>query len=127
MSKGQTSKAAKGADDAATAIQQNIEQISRASEHFMKGVMNAAVRQMELGQSLIEAGMEDFNLVARARTPESLLQAELEVFRRRSERLAAAMQTASEDLRQAWSATLDLTRSGASPPVEPGEPTKPAA
>jgi hypothetical protein len=91
-----------GGPEAAAVVQQNLDNLKAASERFMKGVVKATVQQIELSRGLFEGGMEDFSLLAKAHTPETFVQAELDVFRRRSERVIAAMQTLSDELRKTW-------------------------
>jgi hypothetical protein len=112
MQKDQTPPA--GAAEPAAMAQANLQQLTEASERFMKGVVDASVRQIELSRSLIEGGLEDFQLLALARTPEALVHAEFDVLRRRSERMISAMQKASDDLTQTWSKAIEMTQSSAS-------------
>jgi hypothetical protein len=112
-----------GANEAAAMAQQNLEQLTRASERFMKGVVNAAVQQIELSRGLIQGGMEDLSLLAQARTPETFVQAELDVFRRRSERMIEAMQKVSDELRQTWGEAFELAK----PAAQAARPTAAAA
>jgi Phasin protein len=97
--------------EAATRVQQNFAQLAHAYQHFMKGLMNVAAQQIELGKGMMDSGVEDFDLLAQARTPEALVQAELEVFRRRSERAVLTTQKITDELRQTWVEAFELVQS----------------
>lgn len=111
--------------------QQNYQHLMAASERFMTGVVSATVKQLELSRGLIQGGLEDFDRLSQARTPETFVQAELEVLRRRSERVMNAIQTVSEELARAWGEALEMAQpqgqSEASPPANakpaPNKPT----
>ncbi|MDB5479965.1 MAG: hypothetical protein JWO83_1018 [Caulobacteraceae bacterium] len=111
MAKDRTSESmARSAADGAAMAQQNYQNLVTASERFMTGVVNAAVKQLELSRGLIQGGLEDFDHLSQARTPETFVQAELEVLRRRSERVMNAMQTLTEELTRAWGEALELAQ-----------------
>jgi hypothetical protein len=119
MAKDRTSDSmARSAADGVAMAQQNYQNLVTASERFMTGAVNAAVKQLELSRGLIQGGLEDFDRLSQARTPETFVQAELEVLRRRSERVMNAMQTLSEEMARAWGEALEL----AQPPRAAGEP-----
>ena len=73
--------------------------------------MNVAVQQIELGKGMMDSGVEDFDLLAQAHTPEALVQAELEIFRRRSERAIVTTQKITDELRQSWVEAFELVQS----------------
>jgi hypothetical protein len=97
--------------EATTRVRRNFAQLTHASQHFMKGLMNVAVQQIELGKGMMDSGVEDFDLLAQARTPEAVVQAELEVFRRRSERAIVTAQKITDELRQSWVEAFELVQS----------------
>lgn len=86
MSSTQNVVFSKGFAEAANFGQENFARLSRGYECLMKGMINVAAQQAELGRGLMQAGMEDFGLLAQAKSPEAFLQAEMEIFRRGSER-----------------------------------------
>jgi hypothetical protein len=121
MAKDRTSDSmARSAADGVAMAQQNYQKLVTASERFMTGAVNAAVKQLELSRGLIQGGMEDFDRLTQARTPETFVQAELEVLRRRSERVMNAMQVLSEEMARAWGEALELAQP---PPRGAGEPS----
>lgn len=93
---------ASGFSEAALLGQQNLVRFSRGYECLMKGLINVAIQQIELSRGLLENGVEDFNLLTQARTPDAFVQAELEVFRRRSERALGAAQKISAELNKTF-------------------------
>lgn len=118
--------AAKSAADGAATAQQNYQHLMAASERFMTGVVNAAMKQLELSRGLIQGGLEDFDRLSQARTPETFVQAELEVLRRRSERVMNTMQTVSEELARAWGEALEMAQPPGRPAETPSASAKPA-
>ncbi len=132
MAKDRTSDSvAQSVVDGAAIAQQNYEHLMTASERFMTGVVSATVRQLELSRGLIQGGLEDFDRLSQARTPETFVQAELEVLRRRSERVMTAMQTVSEELARAWGEALEMAQPTGRPEESPpatakAPPVKPA-
>jgi hypothetical protein len=87
-------------------------------EKFVKGMMAIAVQQLELTRGLMEGGMEDLNLLAKARTPDAFVEAELAILRRRAERTIGAVHSVAEEMRQIWTDTLE-TASGKALNKEP--------
>jgi hypothetical protein len=69
----------------------------------MKGLMNVAMQQIELGQGLLEGSVEDLSLLTTARTPDAFVQAEFEVLRRSSQRALGVAQKLSSELNRTWS------------------------
>ena len=84
--------------EAAMNVHQNLVHLTNGYERFVKGLMNVTIQQIELSCNLLEGNVEDFNLLAQARTPEAFVQAELGVIRRRSER---ALRRGAENRRRA--------------------------
>jgi hypothetical protein len=82
--------------------QNSLAQFNRAYERFLEGLMSATIRRIEVSQSLISGGLADLDLLTQARTPSGFIEAELEITRRRSERLAEAIRTSVEDLYRGW-------------------------
>lgn len=78
-----------GLSEAVRASQEQMARISRNYECFLKGLMDVGARQAEFVRDMIEGNVEDFNRLAGVRTPEALVQAELDIFRRRSEQVMA--------------------------------------
>ena len=98
------------ATDPASLAQQNFERLAFASTRFMKGLANIAATQFELSRELMDGGVSDFNLLAQARTPEALVEAELEVFRRRSERAVGAVKKISDQMSGAWTEACEFAQ-----------------
>ncbi len=115
--------------EAATRVQQNFAQFAHAYQRFVKSLMNVAVQQIELSRGIVEGSVEDFDLLAQAHTPEALVQAELEIFRRRSERAIGTAQKTTDELRQTWVEAFEFAQSigkaGAWVPAQ--QPVKTAA
>ncbi len=90
------------------AAEQSFARLSGASEKLVKTLTNIVSRQFELGREYMEGSVSDFALLSQARTPEALIEAELEVVRRRSERAIAAVNTVTTEMRQAWIEAFDF-------------------
>ncbi len=123
--------------DAARVAQQNFFQMSGGYERLTRGLAQIAMEQIALSRRLLEGSLEDFNLLAQARSPEAFMRAEMEVFRRRSERAMGAAQQIGEELREAWTELSGFAQSfnaavpgvaipGVAAPAAP-QSTKPAA
>jgi hypothetical protein len=84
---------------------ENFTRITRGYERVMKGLMNVAVQQIEMTQGLMAGGMADLDLLTEARTPVAFVQAELEIFRRRSERAASAARQITDELNRTFAET----------------------
>lgn len=80
-----------------------LSQLTQGYETLMKGMMNVVLRQIELTSGLLEGGMDDLNLLTQAKSPDTFIQAELEVLRRQSERMITAAQKFSQEVNQTWS------------------------
>jgi hypothetical protein len=80
-----------------------LSQLTRGYESLMKGMMSVVLKQMELGGDLLEGSMADLSLLTQAQSPDKFIEAELEVFRRQSERAIAAAQKFSEEVNRSWS------------------------
>lgn len=102
---------AAGTSEATAAVQQNLVHLTTGYERFVKGLMNVTIQQIELSCNLMEGNVEDFNLLAQARTPEAFVQAELDVMRRRSERALGAAQKIGDELRQTWTEMSEFATS----------------
>ena len=97
-----------------------FDRLGRGFEVLMEGMMNVAIRQIELTQSLFIEGCTDLYLLTRANTPAAVIAAEVEIMRRRSQRLTNAAQTMAQDLNQSWIATLSCIQpDAASAPARP--------
>jgi len=83
--------------------QETLNRITRGYETWMMGMMHLAMRQIELGQGILEGSMEDLSLLTAARTPDAFVQAELEVLRRGSGRTLGLAQKISSELNRTWS------------------------
>jgi hypothetical protein len=94
--------------DPTAVAEQSFARLSNASEKLVKTLTNIVSRQFELGREYMEGNVGDFTLLSQARTPEALIEAELEVVRRRSERAIAAVNTVTTEMRQAWIETFDF-------------------
>ena len=107
--------------EAAMSVHQNLVHLTNGYERFVKGLMNVTIQQIELSCNLLEGNVEDFNLLAQARTPEAFVQAELDVIRRRSERAFGAAQKIGDELHQTWAEMSELATSFATiaTPVRP--------
>jgi Phasin protein len=105
--------------DAATRVQQNFSQFTHAYQRFMKSLMNVTVQQIELSRGMMEGSIEDFDLLGRACTPDALIEAEFDVFRRRSQRAIETTQKVTDELRQTWAEALEFAQSIGSAGVIP--------
>ena len=122
---------AAGISEAATTVQQNLVHLTSGYERFVKGLMNVTIQQIELSCNLLEGNVEDFNLLAQARSPEAFVQAELEVIRRCSDRALGAAQKIGDELHQTWREMSEFATSfaGVAAPVRPAssQSTRPAS
>ena len=82
--------------------QQNIARLTRGYERLMEGLMNVAIQQIEVTQNLIAGDFADLDLLTRAGSAGGLIEAEFEILRRRSERIASATQQITEELNRSW-------------------------
>ncbi len=113
--------------EAAKIAQQNFERLAGVSAQYVKGLAGIAAAQFELSRELMDGGVGDFNLLAQARTPEAFVEAELEVFRRRSERAAGAVKKISDQISGAWAEALEFAQPGVGEKSVAAAPTsKPA-
>ena len=77
----------------------------------MKGLMSVAVQQIEMtSKGLMAGGMADLELLTDARSPGAFVQAELEIFRRRSERAASAARQIAVELNRTFAETYAFAR-----------------
>jgi hypothetical protein len=90
---------------------ENFARMTRGYERVMKGLMNVAVQQIEMTQGLMAGGMADLELLTDARSPGAFVQAELEIFRRRSERAASAARQIAVELNRTFAETYAFARS----------------
>lgn len=81
---------------------QNLDRLSRGFEALMEGMMNVSIRQIEVTQSLFTDGLSDLHLLTRATTPVAIIEAELEIMRRASQRLTDMAQNVVQDLNRSW-------------------------
>lgn len=100
--------AAPSAFDPAAAAEQSFARLSGASEKLVKTLTRIVSRQFELGREYMEGNVADFALLSQAKTPEALVEAEIEVVRRRSERAISAVNTVTTEMRQAWIEAFDF-------------------
>jgi hypothetical protein len=87
---------------------ENFARMTRGYERVMKGLMNVAVQQIEMTQGLIAGGMADLDLLTETRSPVAFVQAEVEIFRRRSERAASAARQIADELNRTFAETYAL-------------------
>jgi Phasin protein len=90
---------------------ENFTRMTRGYERVMKGLMNVAVQQIEMTQGLMAGGMADLDLLTEARSPVAFVQAELEIFRRRSERAASAARQIADELNRTFAETYAFAAS----------------
>jgi Phasin protein len=111
-----SSGAAANIGDAVAQGQRTFADFAAGYEKVARGLMNVAMRQLELSRELMEGAIEDLGLLAQARSPDTLLAAEMEVFRRRAERTIGAVRTVTREMGQVWSESLTsaATASGGS-------------
>ena len=64
---------AAGTSEAATTVQQNLVHLTNGYERFVKGLMNVTIQQIELSRDWMDGNVEDFNLLAQARSPEAFV------------------------------------------------------
>jgi hypothetical protein len=91
--------------------QKSLAQLTRSYECWMKGVMNVAMQQIELGRGLLEGSVEDLNLLTQVRTPDAFCQAEFEMLRRRYERAIGVAQKITEELNRTWAEVSEFAQS----------------
>lgn len=82
--------------------QDNLLHFTRGCETFTKNLFNVAAQQIELTRDLIEGSLADYSLLANARTPEAMLHAEVELFRRGSERAFGAATKITDAMQQVF-------------------------
>jgi hypothetical protein len=105
-------------------VRDHVTQFTLGYGRLVNGLMQAMLTQIDIGRGLMEASVEDFTLLAAARTPDALVQAELEVFRRRS---ACAIDVAQHLTAQLTRTLSDPASASKSPAEEPGvAPAEPA-
>ena len=96
--------------------QDNLLRFTKGYETLAQGMFNIAVQQVELTRGLIEGGLADYALLADAHTPDALLRAEVELFRRSSERAFEAATKITGAVQQAFTDAM----SAATPPTNGG-------
>jgi hypothetical protein len=131
MSISQTSEnLAAGTSEAGKAVQQKLVHFTNSYE-LVRSLMNVTIQQIELSRDWMDGNVEDFNLLAQARSPEAFVQAELEVIRRCSDRALGAAQKIGDELHQTWREMSELATSfaGVAAPVRPAssQSTRPAS
>jgi hypothetical protein len=111
MSISQTSEnLAAGTSEAGKAVQQKLVHFTNSYE-LVRSLMNVTIQQIELSRDWMDGNVEDFNLLAQARSPEAFVQAELEVIRRRSDCALGAAQKIGDELHQTWTEMSELATS----------------
>jgi hypothetical protein len=80
----------------------NFTRFSSHYERWMKGMMNVTLHQLEATQDWVRGSLEDFDLLTEARSPGALVQAELEIFRRRSRGASGAARKIADELRRTF-------------------------
>jgi hypothetical protein len=86
--------------------------LTRGYERVMKSFVEMAARQIDLSSELIRGSLQDLSLLAQAHTPDALVQAELEVLHRESQRALLVLQQLTEQLRQGWVGAFETTQAG---------------
>lgn len=90
-------------------------QVARAGERLCLGLSELALDQLAAAGRLVEAGVDDFNTLAAARSPGALLHAEMDVLRRRSDRAVALMEQFDREWRMVWGEAVDVIQSFGTP------------
>ncbi len=81
--------------------------LARAYEMSVAGMMNLAIEQIEIGQSLVLDGMADANVLMRAQTPVAFTEAAFQILERRSRHSAAVSAKMVRDLERIWAANRE--------------------
>jgi hypothetical protein len=90
---------------------QNLARLVRGCELLMEGLMNVAIQHIEVTQTLIAGEVADLELLTRVATPAALVEAQLEVMRRRSERVITATRKITDEITRSWAETHALVQS----------------
>lgn len=86
-------------------------QVARAGERLCLGFAEIAAGQFAFAGRLVEAGVDDFNTLAAARSPEALLHAEMDVLRRQSDRATELMIRFDREWRAVWGEAVEVIQS----------------
>lgn len=98
---------------------EHLQRFSRNYERFVRDMIDITTQQVELTRDMIEAGTEDMALLSQAHTPDALLRAEMEVFRKRSERAFNAAMKISGSMQNMVAATMAAYTNGEDKPPKP--------
>ncbi len=97
----------------------------KATERLFQGFMSMALQQAELGRSLMEDGLTEMRLLTAPRRPEEYMEAELDIMRKRMERMVAGMRRINDEMRTSYFEASELALAGLQAEA-PGQPAKPA-
>ena len=95
--------------------QQALARMVRGCELLMESMMNVAIQQIEVTQSLITGEIADLELLTRITTPAALIEVQLEVARRRSERVVNATRRITEEMNRSWAEAITLIQPKTNP------------
>ena len=84
----------------------------KATERLFQGFMNMALQQAELGRSLMEDGLSEMRLLTAPRRPEEYMEAELEIMRKRMERMVTGMRRINDEMRSSYFEASELALAG---------------
>ena len=98
----------------------------KATERLFQGFMSMALQQAELGRSLMEDGLTEMRLLTAPRRPEEYMEAELEIMRKRMDRMVAGMRRINDEMRTSYFEASELALAGLQAETA-GEAAKPAA
>jgi hypothetical protein len=80
----------------------NFMRLTGHYERWMQGLMSVAMHQLEATQGWMRGNLEDFDRLAEARSPGALVQAEIEIFRRRSQEAAGAARKIADEFHRTF-------------------------
>ena len=84
----------------------------KATERLFQGFMSMALQQAELGRSLMEDGLTEMRLLTAPRRPEEYMEAELDIMRKRMERMVAGMRRINDEMRTSYFEASELALAG---------------
>ena len=84
----------------------------KATERLFQGFMSMALQQAELGRSLMEDGLTEMRLLTAPRRPEEYMEAELEIMRKRMDRMISGMRQINDEMRTSYFEASELALAG---------------
>lgn len=92
--------------DAMAGMSQGLFTATRSYERLMTGWLATMVRQAEFSRDMMAGACDDIGILAQAHTPQTFVQAELQVMQRRTERMFHGAKRLAEEIGKEWVSTL---------------------